>query len=177
MPHSLMPRLPVPALAVDMLSGGLLTLQAGRAQNFSLLVFYRGYHCPVCRSYLTELNRLSDEFSQRGVEILVLSSDGKERAQKAKDEWSLGKLDLGFGLSLDVARQWGLYVSTGRGLTSTGVEEPGLFSEPGVFLVRPDLTLYWASVQTMPFARPNFTEMLNAIDFVLARNYPARGEA
>jgi len=29
----------------------------------------------------------------------------------------------------------------------------------------------------MPFARPHFDEMGQAIDFVLSRNYPARGEA
>ena len=55
----------------------------------------------------------------------------------------------------------------------TGVEEPPLFSELGLFLVRPDRTLYFASVQTMPFARPRFTDILAAIDFVTAKNYPA----
>lgn len=174
---SLMPRQPVPPLAVESLSGNGLQLRSGQAGNFSLVVFYRGYHCPLCRAYLTELNRLADDFGQRGVELLVLSSDTQERAQLAASEWSLGRLDLGYGLSIEQARAWGLYVSTGRGLTSTGVEEPALFSEPGIYLVRPDLTLYWGSVQTMPFARPHFADMLGAIDFVLAKNYPARGEA
>ena len=86
-------------------------------------------------------------------------------------------LPIGYGLPLDKAREWGLYVSTSRGMTSIGIEEPALFSEPGVFLVRPDGTLYWAIVQTMPFARPHFREMLGAIDFVVAKDYPARGEA
>jgi hypothetical protein len=67
-------------------------------------------------------------------------------------------------------------VSTGRGKTSAGVEEPALFSEPGLFLVRPDGTLYFATVQTMPFARPHFDDIVKAIDFVLAKDYPARGE-
>jgi hypothetical protein len=31
-------------------------------------------------------------------------------------------------------------------------------------------------VQTMPFARPHFDELLAAIDFALAKDYPARGE-
>ena len=44
-------------------------------------------------------------------------------------------------------------------------------------MVRPDGTLYFGTVQTMPFARPNFGEILQAVDFVLAKNYPARGEA
>lgn len=177
MPQHLMPSQAAPALQVPTLAGKTLELEAGRAGNFTLLVFYRGYHCPLCRAYLTELNRLQEDFTRRGVETLVLSSDNQERARLAASQWGLDKLDLGYGLSIGDARQWGLYVSTGRGLTSTGVEEPALFSEPGVMLIRPDLTLYWASVQTMPFARPNFKEMLGAIDFVLDKDYPARGEA
>ncbi len=173
----IMPRRPVPALDVPQLAGGRMQLQAGRASHFSLLVFYRGYHCPLCRVYLTELNRLHDDFVQRGVEVLVLSSDTEERARRAKVEWSLDRLEMGYGLTMAQARTWGLFVSTSRGLTSTGVEEPALFSEPGQFLIRPDLSLYWSSVQTMPFARPHFQDMLGAIDFVLAKDYPARGEA
>jgi hypothetical protein len=61
-------------------------------------------------------------------------------------------------------------------MTSTGVEEPALFSEPGLFLVRADGTLYFASVQTMPFARPRFVDVVAALDYVIANDYPARGE-
>ena len=49
---------------------------------------------------------------------------------------------VGYGLPLKDARAWGLYISTSRGKTSAGIEEPALFSEPGLFLVRPDSTLY-----------------------------------
>ena len=177
MPQSLIPRQPVPALDVPQLTGSRLTLAAGAAPAFTLLVFYRGYHCPLCRTYLSELNRLHDEFAARGVVVKVLSSDSEERARRAADEWSLDQLDLGYGLSEADARAWGLYISTGRGLTSTGVEEPARFSEPGVFLIRPDLTLYWANVQTMPFARPHVGDRLGAIDVVVAKVYPARGDA
>jgi hypothetical protein len=61
-------------------------------------------------------------------------------------------------------------------VTSIGIEEPALFSEPGLFLVRPDGTLYYAAVQTMPFARPHFDELIGALDFAIAKDYPARGE-
>jgi len=63
-----------------------------------------------------------------------------------------------------------------EGKTSIGIEEPAQFSEPGLFLVKPDGTLYWANVSTMPFARPHFTEILQAIDFAVKNNYSARGE-
>ena len=46
-----------------------------------------------------------------------------------------------------------------------------------MFLVRPDGTLYAASIQSMPFARPSFADVAQAIAFVAEKNYPARGEA
>jgi hypothetical protein len=58
-----------------------------------------------------------------------------------------------------------------------GIEEPALFSEPGLYLVRPDRTLYAGAVNTMPFARTNFGELLKALDFIIEKDYPARGEA
>jgi hypothetical protein len=61
-------------------------------------------------------------------------------------------------------------------MTSAELAEPPLFSEPGIFLVRPDRTLYFSSVQTMPFARPHLADILGALDFVIAEDYPARGE-
>lgn len=67
-------------------------------------------------------------------------------------------------------------VSASRGVTSIGIEKPTLYTEPGLFLGRPDGTLYYGSVQMMPFARPHFDELLQAIDFAIDKNYPARGE-
>ncbi len=75
-------------------------------------------------------------------------------------------------MSIENAREWGLYVSTSRGMTSAGVDEPPLFAEPGLFLVKPDGTLYWGSVSTMPFARPHFADIGGAIDFAVARTTP-----
>jgi hypothetical protein len=100
----------------------------------------------------------------------------EERAAKARSDWNLPNLRIGYGLALSDARRWGLYISRSRGVTSTGFEEPALFSEPGLFLVRPGGEIYFGSVQTMPFARPHFQDILGAIDFVVAKNYPGRGE-
>src|SRR5262245_12664334 len=172
----LFPRQPVPALAVPLVGGGRFDIEKEQPGNFIFVVFYRGLHCPICRTYLADLEAKLPEFAKRGVNLVALSSDIVARAERAKQEWKLPNLRLGYGLDLAVACAWGLYISTSRGMTSTGVEEPPLFSEPGLFLVRPDRTLYLASVQTMPFARPHFTDILAAVDFVTAKNYPARGE-
>ena len=172
----LIPRTPVPALAVPTLAHGDFDLARETPQRFTLVVAYRGLHCPICHKYLLELGRLLPEFEQRGVSVLALSSDGRERAQAMADKLNAPALRMGYELPLAVARQWGLYISTSRGKTSIGIEEPALFSEPGVFIVRPDGTLYYGAVQTMPFARPHFDELLTAIDFAIAKDYPARGE-
>lgn len=175
-PDPLMPRQPVPALDLPLTNGGRFTLGAQPPASFDLLVFYRGLHCPICTKYLLELERLEPEFRQRGVHVVAISSDGEERARQMADKVKAAGVKFAYGLGIPEARRWGLYVSTSRGKTSAGIEEPPLFSEPGVFLVRPDGTLYYGAVQTMPFARPQFQDLLGAIDFAAAKDYPARGE-
>ncbi len=172
----LMPRRPAPALEVPTLDHGPFSLAAEHPAQFTMLVFYRGLHCPICLKYALELARLLPEFERRGVSVLLASSDDAERARAFADKLKTPALRVGHSLPLAVARSWGLYISTSRGKTSTGVEEPALFSEPGLFLLRPDATLYYGAVQTMPFARPHFDELLAAIDFAIDKSYPARGE-
>jgi len=174
--RALIPGEKVPGLSLPIVGGGQWTLAEESPENFAMLVFYRGLHCPICSRYLGDLERRLDDFSKRGVTAVAISGDDRARADKAKAEWKLDKLRVAYGLALGDARNFGLYVSKGIGTTSSGVEEPALFSEPGLFLVRPDGTLYFATVQTMPFARPSFAEILPALDFVLAKGYPGRGE-
>ncbi len=172
----LIPRQAVPALDVPTVAHGPFNLAVEAPPNFTLVVFYRGLHCPICLKHLLELERLLPEFESRGVTVIALSTDPQARAQAMAGKLRTGRLRIGHDLGLDTARAWGLYLSTSRGATSIGIEEPALFAEPGVFIVRPDGTLYYASVQTMPFARPHVDELLAALDAALARNYPARGE-
>lgn len=173
---TLTPRQPVPALSVPLVGGGRFVLGAAPAKTFDLIVFYRGLHCPICAKYLMELERLMPEFEKRGVHVVAVSSDGAERGKAMAEKIQAVHLRIGYELSLPSARQWSLYISASRGQTSIGIEEPKLFSEPGVFIVRPDGTLYYGSTQTMPFARPAFQDLLGAIDFAVAKDYPARGE-
>lgn len=172
----LQPRRPVPPLATPTLAHGPFDLADERSERFTLICFYRGLHCPICAIYLRELEAKVEAFMERGVNVIAISSDGDDRARQMADKIGASKLRIGYGLELAVARAWGLYLSTSRGKTSIGIEEPPLFSEPGLFLVKPDQTLYWLSVQSMPFARPNFSDLVQALDFVIKNDYPARGE-
>ena len=173
---ALTPRQPVPALNIPLVGGDRFVLGAAPGDTFDLIVFYRGLHCPICAKYLMELERLMPEFEKRGVNVIAVSSDSAERAEAMAEKIKAARLKVGYAISLQSARQWGLYISASRGQTSIGIDEPALFSEPAVFIVRPDGTLYYGSTQTMPFARPQFQDLLAAIDFAVAKNYPARGE-
>ena len=176
LPTPLIPRQKTPSLDLPLVGGGTWSLSEQSPENFTMVVVYRGYHCPICSRYLGDLNRKAADFAAQGVNIIVLSSDTQERGEKAKEEWKLDNLDLGYGLSLEKAREWGLFISTSKGATSSGVVEPDLFVEPGLFLVRPNQELYFSTIQTMPFARPAFSEILGAVKFVIEKEYPGRGE-
>jgi len=172
----LLPRTETPPLNLPTLAHGEFNLSSESREFGTLLVFYRGLHCPICATYLKELGRLMDDFAKRGVNIIAISSDGQDRARQMADKIGFEGLRFGYDLTIDQARDWGLYISQSNGKTSIGIEEPELFSEPGVFLVKSDQTLYYASVQTMPFVRPKFAEMIPALDFIIDKGYPARGE-
>ncbi len=172
----LMPRQSVPDVSLPLVGGGTWTLSEQKPAAFTMAVVYRGLHCPICKGYLNDLQNRLETFDKLGVAPVAISSDSQERAEQTKADWGLDRLPLAYGLTLAQGRNWGLYVSSSNGKTSAGVEEPERFVEPGLFLIKPDQTLYFGSVQTMPFARPQFAEIEKALDFVLARNYPARGE-
>lgn len=176
-PHGhLLPRRRVPDLSLPLAGGGTWRLSDQKPKHFTMLVFYRGMHCSVCRGYLGDLEAMHATFSLAGVTPIAVSADDTERANSTEARWGLRCLCIAYGLSMQQARAWGLYVSAGCGRSSLGIEEPPQFVEPGLFLVRPDWTLYYASVQSMPFARPAFAELLRGIEQAIASDYPARGE-
>jgi len=171
------PRKPVPTMRLSLLNGGTFDLSTRAPHQFSMIVFYRGLNCRVCTAYLRELELLQSEFVSRRTDVLVARSNTHDRAATAREKTGLCPLAVASSLPMPVARQWTLYASASRGRSTSGIEEPPVFSEPGVFVVKPDRTLYWSSVQTMPFARPHFAEMIQAFDLVQRVDYPARGEA
>lgn len=165
------PRQEVPELVVNTVNGMDWKLRETEPENFNLVIFYRGLHCPVCKSYLEELNGLISDYSERGVNVIAISSNNKELAEKTVENWDIENVTIGYDMPIEEARKWDLYISEG-----INDKEPNEFIEPALFLIRPDQTLYASSIQSMPFARPKLKELLKSIDFVLDKDYPARGE-
>ena len=172
----LMPRQKTPDLALPTLDHGAFDLTTDGGERGTVICFYRGLHCPICATYLTEFQKRVADFDERGVKTIAVSSDGEDRTRAMADKIGADTLRFAYDLPLEKAREWGLYISTSRGTTSIGIEEPALFSEPGLFMVTPAPTLYYGSVPTMPFVRPHFSELVGALDFAIKASYPARGE-
>ena len=166
------PGTPAPELVLSTLSHGEFSLTGSTAENGTVLVFYRGLHCPICMRQLTDLERHVEKFADKGVDLIAISADGREKTEQTAAKAGTEKLKMGYGLSLAAARDdWGLYLSQGRENTA----EPDYFSEPGLFWVRPGGMVYFGSVQTMPFVRAATSGLLGGISYLLENDYPVRG--
>ncbi|WP_180733464.1 peroxiredoxin-like family protein [Paraburkholderia sp. PGU19] len=166
----LVPRRTAPALVVDTVNHGSFDLASKRPGRMTLIYFYRGLHCGICAPHLKELERLTPQFVERGVTTIAVSSDTKARARGMQKKISANNLRIGYGLPLTEARKWGLFISTSHSESSIGIEELEIFFESGLFLVRADRTIYYLSVQSMPFLRPNFEDLLHALDFAIEQD-------
>ncbi|MCG9793380.1 peroxiredoxin-like family protein [Flavobacterium algicola] len=165
------PKHKAPELNFPLLDGSQWNLFEHKPENFTLIVFYRGIHCPVCKKYLQELQNLLPDFEKKGVNVIAVSMDNEQRARLARKDWEIKDLKLGYNLDAETAKDWGLYMSKG---IKDG--EPDVFSEPGLFLIDNKSEVYYSAINSNPWGRPYLPSFLDAIDFILEKKYPARGE-
>ena len=170
MTHMLIPDTQAPELSLALTGGGTWFLSDQTPQHFTMVIFYRGLHCPVCKNYLGILNSMMDHISELGFSVVVASMDTQERAEQAKADWGLDKVDVAYGLDLETAKKWGLYIST-----SIKEAENDIFSEPGLVWIRADGRLYLIDITNMPWARPDLETLMPKAKFAVENNYPARG--
>ncbi|WP_299632672.1 peroxiredoxin-like family protein [uncultured Roseobacter sp.] len=162
-----------PDIVVAQLGGDRLTLGApAEGRDWQLVVVYRGKHCPMCTSYLTELNALLPEYHALGVDVVAVSADPEDKAQ---DQIALVTPDfpVGYDLSIGQMHALGLYVSEPRSAPET--DRP--FAEPGIFVVNAEGRVQVTDISNAPFARPDLKTLLGGLRFIRNpdNNYPIRG--
>ena len=168
----LQPRTRPPELKLPLLSGGEFDALNRSPDSFSILVFYRGKHCPICKTYLTEIEKSLDKVEGIGAELVAVSMDDEDRARSSAEEWGLSRIEIAYGMSERTARDWGLYISSAR----EGSQEPAVFNEPGLVVLRPDGEIFMVEVQSAPFTRPPIDQLAQGLKFALDKDYPARGD-
>lgn len=168
--HIALPGSRAPELRTRSLDASPIDVASECPGRFTVIFFYRGVHCPICKTQLEELGRRLGEFSERGLSVLAVSMDSEDRAKRQAVEWTTGDLQVGYALPEAGARAWGLFISR-REKDS----EPERFAEPGIAIVQPDGIVYALFHQSVPFARPRLDDLLKGIDFIVENKYPARG--
>ncbi|MBT0957229.1 redoxin domain-containing protein [Alphaproteobacteria bacterium KMM 3653] len=170
MSHKLSPDAQVPALKLPLVGGGTFDISEENPKNFTMILFYRGLHCPVCANYIGGLAKMLEDFEAQGFSVVVASMNTEELAAKAAEEWNLGKLRVAYDVTIEDAKNWGLWVSK-----AFKDVEADFFTEPGLFWVRPDGRLYLVDISNMPWARPDLGNLLSKVNYALENDYPARG--
>ena len=170
MTNLLTPKLQLPTLELPLLSGGTFSVEDASPEHFQIIVSYRGLHCPKCKAQLKAIDPMVADIRADGHDIVAISMDSEERAQKAKDDWGIEELPIAHSLELMDAKSLGLFISD-----AISDQEPKIFSEPGIFVVHSDGTLYAEIVQNTPFGRPDMQDLIDGLNFAVKNDYPTRG--
>ncbi|MDX1401021.1 MAG: peroxiredoxin-like family protein [Kiloniellales bacterium] len=166
-----------PRSGADMASFTLPAVKGGEVKiggpgRWQLALVYRGKHCPICAGQLKELNEKLGEFTDAGVEVVAFSTDPQEKAESFSNDLGVD-FPIGYGFSIDKARELGLYISEPRNDQET--DRP--FSEPGLFVTNPDGKIQLVDISNSPFTRPGLDWVLKGINIIKEKNYPIRGTA
>jgi hypothetical protein len=124
-------------------------------------------------NYIREIDSYYDKAIEAGFDIVLVTMDPKEKVEESTKGITT-KVPIGYGMTEEVARSWGLFISGGRPNTA----EPEIFSEPGLFVIRPkesNSTIFMAMVQSAPFTRPSMEQLIGGLQYAVENNYPTRG--
>ena len=77
----------------DITRGQLVKLSNYRGKQRVMLAFTRIFtekqYCPLCYPHIIDLNRKYEEFTQRGVEVLMITSTDKQQSEKVGQDLGL----------------------------------------------------------------------------------------
>lgn len=162
---------PFPAISFKLLNAEPVKL-SDYSGKWVMLVAYRGHHCPRCKTYIARLHEMVASYAERNVTLLLASTDPEAVAKRTVEEnnWTL---PTAHSMSLDEARQLGLYITDHE----ADYELDGQYSEPGLFLINPEGLTQVIETSNSPSVRPDLTVVLDGIIGTQDRGLPIRGLA
>ena len=170
MTNKIVPGQVTPSLSLNTTEGNQWSLEANLKKAKTMIIFYRGLHCPVCCEFLNVIDNQLSDYKKSNTEVIAVSMDSKDRALKSKNDWNIKNLNIAYGLIEEKAREWNLYIS--RSIKEVEAE---VFCEPGLFIIKEDGSLYLVNISNMPFARPDVSSLPAKLIFAEEKQYPVRG--
>lgn len=147
------------AVELDSAPGGVVTSRDGKSVDLASLwaaqpvvvVFYRGHWCPHCQYQFGELQKHKQDFLDRHVNVIGISSDEPSDLDTMKNK---------VGLTFELYSDAGLVV-----IQKWGVEDFGnSIAKPATFIVNPGGSISFQKVGTKPDDRPSVQDILDALD-------------
>jgi peroxiredoxin len=158
----------MPSIEVPTIDNRSLNLNKKKSK-WTLLVVYRGLHCPICKDYARKLEDKITQFEELETELIFISADTKERANDFAEELAL-KSTVAYSLSIPQMKQLGLYLSDPR-----PNEIDYVFPEPGLFLINTNAEIHIVEISNAPFIRPDIDLIIRGINHIKTNKYPIRG--
>ena len=110
MNNQIIPGRKTPSLTINTLNNNEWSLENNLNDKMTMIVFYRGLHCPICSDFLKLIESQLEDYEEANTNVIVVSMDSKQKALKSKEQWTLSKLNIAYELSEEKAREWGLYI-------------------------------------------------------------------
>jgi peroxiredoxin len=140
------------------------------AEHWTMLVVYRGVHCPICSKYLTQLQEMRSQFQEIKVDIVAVSADSVEQLNTKLDDVSV-EFPVYAGLTKEQMKTLGLYVSQ----PTSDAETDHDFPEPGLFIINGDNKVQVLEIANSPFVRPDLNMLVSGLGYTRKNDYPIRG--
>lgn len=166
--NKLHPGQPFAPISFKQLGGGEFTF--GAAGAWQALFVIRGQHCPICKSYLSEIEQRREPMAALGVSVAAVSADSEVQTRITAEAAKVN-FPLLYGMDEAKMHRLGLYVSEPRSAQETDHR----FPEPALFVVNPQGVLHLVDIANAPFLRPDLDRLLGGLRFIIEKAYPIRG--
>ena len=144
-----------PTITASRVGGGEMTLPQDLGGKWAILLFYRGHWCPYCRQQLTDFQRSLEQLHEIDVEVVALSVDPLEEAEKTVERHRLTYPVL-YGLDAhEVAPKIGAFMN----------EEP-LYLQATGFVLQPDGKIAVSVRSSGAIGRLVATDTINFIKYL-----------
>ena len=158
-----------PDIQFKMMDGSTKQL-GGKSSRWTVLVAYRGDHCPRCKTYIAKLEELAKSYADREVDLYLASMDPEPVAKRTIEEnnWTL---PVAHSMSVEDCQRLSLFLTDHE----EGAELSGCYSEPGLYLINPEGLTQVIETSNSPSVRPDLEVVLDGIIGTQDRNLPIRG--
>ena len=69
-----------PKLVLPTVSGEIFDLSKQNPQKYTIVIFYRGKHCPICADHMAEIEQSYTKAKEAGYDVVAVSMDTQDKA-------------------------------------------------------------------------------------------------